>query len=181
MGEQRHQLVRRSVDDTTSAPSTPVDFQLRAIRSVALLLVALSAGFAGSIGAATNPSSTADRPSTADLSGNWTLRIMNLRHETMTTLTIQFLDEPARSCISGDWKRVIVTTKQSSDERFFPATHPLSYQVIGDEMTIGRNEMCDDYLHLKGQVSRHEAHGDYTAFWLEGAKRLGYFVLERQP
>ena len=120
-------------------------------------------------------------PVTHDLSGSWTLRIENLEHRPAAALTVQFSEERAISCIGGDWHRLLVTAKALSDQGFFPASDPLSYQVSGDELTIGRNEMCDAYLHLHGQLSGNAARGEYIAFGLDRAERLGYFILERTP
>jgi hypothetical protein len=85
------------------------------------------------------------------------------------------------SCISGDWKRLVVTARRTSDESVFPSDDPLSYRISGNEMIIGRNEVCDAYLHLIGAVIGNGAHGEYVAFGLDGGKRRGYFVLNRQP
>jgi hypothetical protein len=116
-----------------------------------------------------------------DLSGSWTLRIENLDHRSVAALTVQFAEEPATSCIAGNWNRLLVTAQASSDEAFFPVTDPLSYQVSGGDITIGRNEICDAYLHLHGRLDGNVARGDYVAFGLNGGERLGYFVLERTP
>src|SRR5579872_4474539 len=78
-----------------------------------------------------------DTRPTHDLSGSWALRIENAKRQPITTLTIQFADETATSCLSGDWKRVAVSAHKSLDEAFFPATEPLSYKINDDILVIG--------------------------------------------
>jgi hypothetical protein len=135
--------------------------------------------FAGEQSTPLKLGSTATRPVGHDLSGPWTLRIENPRHRVVTTMTIRFTDEAAGSCIGGNWKRVVVTAHTSSDEKFFPVTEPLSYQMTNDDIAIGRNEICDAYLHLNGRVNGVAASGEYVGFGLGGGKRLGYFSLTK--
>jgi hypothetical protein len=116
-----------------------------------------------------------------DLRGVWAVRIENTERRVIATLTIRFEDGAARSCMSGDWKRVVVLAHQSSDEDFFPASEPLSYTVTGNELTIGRNEICDAYRHLKGPLSGDAVTGEYFSLGLGGGKRLGYFTLSKVP
>jgi hypothetical protein len=62
------------------------------------------------------------------LSGLWALRIENLKHKVIATMSIRFADE-ANSCMAGTWKRVIVAGQTSSEKDFFPIADPLSYEV----------------------------------------------------
>ena len=120
-----------------------------------------------------------DPPKT--LAGLWTVRIENLQHRVVTTMTIEFTGDQAISCMSGNWKRVVVKSHDASDKHFFPVTEPLSYELENGRMVIGRNEWCDDYLHLKGDLKESSAEGEYVAFGLGGGKKLGYFLLSRSP
>jgi hypothetical protein len=114
------------------------------------------------------------------LDGLWTLRIENVQHKIVTTMTVRFAAEVAESCMGGQWKRVVVITHTSSDETFFPVTEPLSYEVTNNDIVIGRNEICDAYLHLKGEVVGETASGEYVRFGLGGGKQLGYFSLTKR-
>ena len=115
------------------------------------------------------------------LAGLWVVRIENLQHQVVTTMTIEFTGDQAKSCMSGDWKRVVVKSHDTSDRHFFPVTEPLSYELENGSLVIGKNEWCDDYLHLKGDFRDSAAHGEYVAFGLGGGRRLGYFSLSRSP
>ena len=151
------------------------------MRVATLLLCTLvsAIGFAGTQSVPPAPNSTAAQLAEHDLSGSWTLRIENLNHKVITTMTIRFSAEEANSCMAGTWKRVMFADQTSSDEHFFPLAEPLSYEVIGDHIVIGRNEVCDAYLQLDGKVGGVAASGEYVSFGLGGGKRLGYFSLTK--
>jgi len=114
-----------------------------------------------------------------ELAGLWTVRIENLQHQVVATMTIKFTSDQAKSCMSGDWKRVVVKSHNTSDTHFFPVTEPLSYEFDNGRIVIGRNEWCDAYLHLKGDFRESSADGEYVAFGLGTGKELGYFSLSR--
>ena len=113
------------------------------------------------------------------LDGPWLLTIENLDHEEVASLVVQFTENEAQSCLGGAWKRIVVLESKTTDERFFPVTSPLSYNVDGSTLTIGRNEVCDAYLHLRGSLENGAARGPYYSFgWRH--QDLGFFVLRRQ-
>ncbi len=136
-------------------------------------------GFAGTQNEPSTPSSTAGQTGALDLSGSWMLRIENPRHKVITTMIIRFAADGARSCVAGTWKRVIVVAGSSADEGFFPIADPLSYEVTGDRIVIGRNEICDRYLQLVGTVRGVAACGEYVGFGIGSGKELGYFLLTK--
>jgi hypothetical protein len=113
-----------------------------------------------------------------ELQKSWTLNIENLEHKEVASLTIQFTDEPARSCMAGTWKRVLVTQSRTNDKSFFPISESLSYQIKDGQIIIGRNEVCDDYLHLNGKFNAEGSQGRYVEFGIQGGNQLGYFVLK---
>jgi hypothetical protein len=113
----------------------------------------------------------------SDLPGQWTLTVENPQHEAVATLKVTFTDEPAKSCVSGDWKVVEVVSATTRDSTFFPTSGPLSYQIENEKITIGRNELCDAYLELHGPLGGPTVKGDYVASGLFGGKPLGYFAL----
>ncbi len=114
-----------------------------------------------------------------NLQGSWDLRIENMKHVEVATLTIRLTDQVAPSCMSGKWKRVIVEKSKTTDPKFFPVSEPLSYQVEDDVLTLGRNEVCDWYLHLKGTLVAKGASGTYTSFGIQGGEQRGNFTLKQ--
>lgn len=128
---------------------------------------------------AITPSEEADRVAAYDLSGSWALQIENLDNQVVTRMIIRFTDAPAESCMAGDWRRIIVESRSTSDKRFFPASEPLSYELDGNLLVIGRNRICDAYLQLSGELSDSAVRGEYFALGLGYAEDLGYFSLRR--
>jgi hypothetical protein len=114
-----------------------------------------------------------------DLGGLWTLKIENQQHQLVTTMTIRFGNDAAPSCMAGNWKRIIVESASASEPKFFPTNEPLSYEIRTNRLVIGRNEICDAYLHLNGEWDASSARGQYVGFGLYGGQRLGYFSLSR--
>jgi hypothetical protein len=112
-----------------------------------------------------------------DLSGKWTLSIENPEHHAVTTLKVEFTNEHAASCMSGEWKIVKVVSTTTQDKDFFPASDPLSYRIENGQLTIGRNEVCDAYLWLQGALGGASVRGDYFSLGLGGSSPLGYFNL----
>jgi hypothetical protein len=113
------------------------------------------------------------------LDGAWQLSIRDPAHHERAVARIRFTGESAPSCMGGDWKRVVVESVGKSDEKFFPLSQPLSYAVEGSQVTIGRNEVCDAYLRLRGTLEDGKARGAYSAVGKGGGERLGDFTLER--
>jgi len=115
-----------------------------------------------------------------DLSGKWDLKIEDKGHHVVTLLVVEFTSRRARSCMSGDWMGVTVLSATTKDKDFFPVDAPLSFEVARNQLTIGRNEICDAYLRLSGPLSQDSVRGDYYSFGLGGSTPLGFFTLTRQ-
>ena len=81
--------------------------------------------------------------------------------------------------MSGEWKVVDVISTTTKDKKFFPAAEPLSYRIENDQLTIGRNEICDAYLWLQGKLTGSTAQGSYFSLWLGGSSSRGYFKLSQ--
>ena len=114
-----------------------------------------------------------------DLSGQWDLKIEDNNHHVVTVLVIEFTERQARSCIAGKWLRVNVVSSTTEDGQFFPVSAPLSYGVENNQLTIGRNEICDAYLWLQGTLDNEIIHGEYLSFgW--SSKSLGFFALSKR-
>lgn len=122
---------------------------------------------------------SANARSPEELMGRWTLQIENPQHKVVTTMKIHFVEDEAQSCLGGNWKKVVVDSHKTSDPKFFPVNEPLSYELKGSRLSIGRNEICDAYLQLSGKLKYSTVTGEYIAFgW--GSKKMGYFSLKRR-
>src|SRR5579859_1391202 len=103
-----------------------------------------------------------------DISGQWTLSVESPAHHAVATLKVEFTNEKAASCLGGEWRVLKVVSATTQDKNFFPASDPLSYQIEGKQLTIGRNEVCDAYLLLKGALGGASVRGDYFSLGLGG-------------
>jgi hypothetical protein len=122
----------------------------------------------------------ASLPADTRLNGLWELRIRDLGRHEVSVATIRFTDDPARSGIAGGkWKRIIVESASATDDKFFPLSDHLSYTVGRRELVIGRNEVCDAYLRLRGELEGGKVHGPYTVFGIHDGEVLGDFSLTR--
>jgi hypothetical protein len=115
----------------------------------------------------------------ADISGQWTLSVENPEHRVVAILKVEFTNEKAASCMAGEWKVLKVISATTKDKDFFPTEDPLSYRIEDKQLTIGRNEVCDAYLWLRGALGGTSVRGNYFSLGLEGANPLGYFNLNQ--
>ena len=122
------------------------------------------------------PSAPAEREA---LSVPWKFTIQDLQHRAIGSLTVRFTGDEAESCMSGDWKRVEVADFESSGEPGFPGREPLAYLIVEDNLIIGRNEICDAYVMLQGELKPNGLAGDYFSLGLEGRRNRGY--VEARP
>jgi len=114
-------------------------------------------------------------PSSWTIATPWKLIILDNKANVVVSMTLQFTEEKANSCVAGDWKRVRVSDFRSTDENFFPGNEPLSYELTGSALVIGRNELCDAYLTLMGPITTQSISGEYKAAGLSYEKLLGHF------
>lgn len=114
------------------------------------------------------------------MSGQWTLAIEDKAHHVVATLVVAFTNDRASSCMSGDWKRVSVTSKTTKDPNFYPISDPLSFTLKDNRLTIGRNEVCDAYIWLEGNIKDESARGEYFSLGLGGSSPLGFFTLTKR-
>ncbi|CAN5774254.1 hypothetical protein BH11PSE12_BH11PSE12_34400 [soil metagenome] len=84
---------------------------------------------AGNLNFIANQNDLPDENASNVLVGSWQLKVENLRHEVIATMNVKFLEEQAKSCIGGTWKRIVVESHNTSNKNFFPVSEPLSYEI----------------------------------------------------
>jgi hypothetical protein len=104
----------------------------------------------------------------------WTLTILDMQRRVIGQLTVRFTGDNAPSCRGGDWKRIVVLNYRQLGEPAFPGNDQLSYITEGGTLTVGRNEVCDGYVMLKGDLTSTSFSGDYFTLGLGGTSQLGY-------
>ena len=113
------------------------------------------------------------------LAGSWTIEVKNLNDEIVTTLLVEFTEEPAVSCIGLDFKAVQVLDYETIDATFFPVNDPIVYRLSDGEISIGRANVCDNYFFLGGELKRGQATGGYLFTTIGESKQLGTFSMIR--
>ncbi len=111
--------------------------------------------------------------------GRWKLRVADEHGRARVEATIRFTQEDAKSCIGGDWKRVVVDHVGAADEAFFPLAQALAYETKEGRLTLGRTWLCDGYLFMNGPLAPAAAEGSYYSLGLGGRKPLGSFTLNK--
>ncbi len=109
----------------------------------------------------------------------WELRIQDLKGELRATAVLRFADSRANSCVFGSWKQVVVDGSSKRDDRFFPMSEPLAYDVRDGQVTIVRTQVCDRYGVLKGALRGDTVEGDYASVTPGSSTTLGRFTLRR--
>ena len=118
----------------------------------------------------------------ADPAGTlWRLQITDLERKVKVEGTIRLVEEHAKSCMTGRWKRAIVEAKSTQNESLFPLDQPLAYKVENGNLIVGRMELCDRYLLLSGKWAPPAIEGNYDWVSITGIKALGHFTLIRHP
>ena len=93
-------------------------------------------------------------------------------HETVSgkqtrVLTLSLTQEPAKTCISGDWKKIRVISDPSH------YTNSPAYTVRGNSVEILlKGDMCDSYNSYVFDHGLTEA-GEHVAYGMSSSKSLG--------
>ena len=118
-----------------------------------LFLILLLVGFSG---AAQNPPTTVSFIET-DAAG-----------QTVRKLSFALTENPAKTCISGDWKEA----KVLGDEGHY--TRSPAYTLDGDRLEVLLvNTLCDSYDSYTGNISGGAFSGEHVAYGLSFSKNLG--------
>jgi len=124
---------------------------------------------------------TAPAPADAqDVGSTWNVRILDAQRQLKSEATLQFTDAPAKSCMRGKWKRLLVEAK-TGDTAFFPLAEPLAYKLQHGVLTIGRTSVCNRYLFLSGTTAEKDIHGTYKAVSAGRSRQLGLFTMMPVP
>ncbi len=115
-----------------------------------------------------------------EVGSSWNVRLLDGERQLKAEATLQFTDEPAKSCMRGKWKRLVVDTK-TGDEAFFPLAEPLAYKLQHGVLTIGRTSVCNRYLFLSGTTAEKDIHGTYKAVSAGRSRQLGLFTMAPVP
>lgn len=138
------------------------------------LLVLLTAGAAS---CASGPSfdfeqlSFQPTPVSWDLPSVWAFVVVDKKGRMVGSMTLRFTDQPAETCIGGDWKKVEILRSSGDPKRkggtaaFVPlgVAQP-SYSLKGRALQIGLTaNICDAYDEFTGELSERGFVGRFTS------------------
>ena len=111
--------------------------------------------------------------------GRWDLRVEDDRQRVIVEGTVRLTAYKGDGCMSGDWRKVEVEWSRRPNAGSFPIDEPLTWRLDQGQLIIGRNGVCDGYLHLVGPWKNGEPMaGDYISLGMGGATTLGRFTLK---
>lgn len=121
----------------------------------------------------------------------WSINIVGLKGEPLGAITMELSGESARTCMSGEWKKVRVIEssfpslkdqaringEQFGIKEIFP-----TYRTDGQIVVVQLNPpgLCDAYELLSGQFTERDGRGDYVAMGLRGIIPMGTFSAKRR-
>ena len=123
--------------------------------------------------------SSAPTPDLWAVGSTWTLVLLDQTDAIVSTLTVRFSDQPAETCLGGEWKQLQVISElppnPARDAHFGHATP--AYLVKGAALMIELNGgvFCDNYHILRGQLTSVGVFGRHDSEYLSGAEYLGKF------
>ncbi len=83
-------------------------------------------------------------------------------------LSFIFTNEPAQTCIAGDWKKAEVIEGAAG------YTHNPAYTLENGRLEVLLvNQVCDSYDSYVGKLSNGQFHGEHVAYGLGFSKTLG--------
>jgi hypothetical protein len=109
---------------------------------------------------------------------HWQLKIMDMKRVVKAEARMRFTNEPAHSCMAGKWRRAVVEASNENEPTFFPLSEPLAYMIKDGKVSLGRTQICDNYLFLSGKLDGGSISGTYDAVSIGYSKQLGYFELK---
>jgi hypothetical protein len=101
----------------------------------------------------------------------WRITINDGPTHPQQTVTVRVQDDKARSCMSGDWKR-LERVSGSYDGLSEPA-----YTLSGNHLTILlASDICDGYDQLDGKLEHGRFSARHSVFGIQGGDDLGQAV-----
>jgi hypothetical protein len=91
------------------------------------------------------------------------------------SVTVQFTNQPANSCIRGDWRKITVLSQLPLSQPPGNVTPEPAYLVEGSALTINFTaNHCDVYTEMQGQLTPVGFSGKYFFLGLKRTKYLGF-------
>ena len=103
---------------------------------------------------------------------DWVFVALGEDNKVTRSLTLRFTNEPAETCIHGDWKKaeILGDTKETS---LTSAAEP-AYMLNGRALTVGLSaNICDNYEEFQGELSAKGFAGEHYVYGLDFFENYG--------
>ncbi|WHI52936.1 hypothetical protein P3339_09295 [Microbulbifer sp. MLAF003] len=118
-------------------------------------------------------------PSTWKLDTPWSLVLLDESSKIVETMQVEFTSLAAKTCTSGDWRRLRVIEANSevqaiANSGFIPEP---AYTLTGSYLVIDLNaNICDAGNELRGEITELGISGTRQTVHMFGGEKLGRFV-----
>lgn len=119
----------------------------------------------------------------------WTFVVTGLKREVRGGIILVLLDEPAKTCSSGDWKRARIVSTTVHDPpltTWYGEPHGMlgglypAYEIHGRYLHVLLNApICDNDWTLRGELTEQGATGFWATEGMLGGEQIGYFMAVR--
>ena len=144
----------------------------------ALILASVSIFLLISV-ASSLPSSKQEAKSAKSLKGwkpgdIWSIILLDREGNIVRSLVIRITEEPATSCMGGEWKRLKVLADSPAPDLAYKGQP--AYEITQRELNIDLSiDVCDGYYPLHGQLTPLGIQGTHGTLGLAGGNTLGKF------
>ncbi|MCH8492740.1 MAG: hypothetical protein LAT53_05845 [Idiomarina sp.] len=109
----------------------------------------------------------------------WRLNIYDNSGQLTSNAVVNLTKNPANACLDGKWFQLKVLELNAMEAETFPFNNQLSYKFDGNKILLGRNNRCDSYAQLAGELNGNIISGSYFSFGLGWSKELGTFSMSK--
>ena len=118
-------------------------------------------------------------PGTWKLDTPWSLALLDESSKIVETMQVEFTSLVARTCASGDWRklRVIDASSRVQEAAISEFSPEPAYTLTGSYLVIDLNaNICDAGNELRGEITELGISGTRQTVHIFGGEKLGRFV-----
>lgn len=132
---------------------------VRMLKNITISLFC-AAGIAGT--------ASAHAPVSWEVGSVWRMTIKDTAEKSPREITFEVESSPAKSCLSGDWKKLKVLTSS------YRGVSEPAWSLKGRSVSVLiTSDICDAYDEVSGKVSNGRFSGPHSQFGLGGSTAIG--------
>ena len=115
-------------------------------------------------------------PEIWEIGANWQFILIDEKEKIVESTVLEFTSETAKTCTSGDWKKVKVISQNPMLEQHVDFIKEPAYQLNGSYFILDFNaNLCDAGNELRGSISEQGISGTRQTVHMFGGEHLGKF------